>query len=127
MQYFLLSNPTEIELRYLMDCREYLQVTTLAYITTIDGTEIMLHAWQGRIYKRKVFSHSWPRQPPRKRLDWDLCRHTLTPMIQNTTNRSLMFLLGRWRKKPLTIGSDFTPALPISYMPDMTKFTQTAL
>ena len=86
MQYFLLSNSTDKELRCLMDCREYLQVTTLAYITTIDGTEIMLHAWQGRIYKRKVFLHSWPRQPPRKHLDWDLWRQTLTPIIKNTTN-----------------------------------------
>ena len=87
----------------------------------------MLHAWQGRIYKRKVFSNSWPRQPPRKRLDWDLWRHTLTPMIQNTTNRSLKFPLSRWEKKPFTIGSGFTQALLINYMPDMVKFIQTTL
>ena len=69
MQCFLLSNPTDKELRCFMDYREYLQVTTLADITTSDGKEIMLQAWHGRFYKRKVFSYSWPRQPPRKHLD----------------------------------------------------------
>ena len=61
----------------------------------------MLHAWQGRIYKRKVFSFLWPRQPPRKHLKWGLWRHTLKPMIRNITNRSLKFLLGRWEKEAL--------------------------
>ena len=57
MQCFLLSNPTDNELRCLVDCREYLQVITLADITSADGKEIMLQAWQGRVYKRKVFSY----------------------------------------------------------------------
>ena len=127
MQFFLLPNPTDKELRCLVDCRQYLQVTTLADITTADGTEIILHTRQGRIYKRKLFSYLWPRQPPRKNLDWNLWRHTLKPMIQNTTNRSLNFPLGRWGKKPSTIGSGFTPAQPISYMPNMAKFIQTML
>ena len=101
MQYFLLSNPTEIELRYLVDCREYLQVTTLADITSADGKEIMLQVWQGRFYKRKVFSFSWPRQPPSKYLDWNLLRQTLAPMIHNTTNRTLKYPLIRWEKEAL--------------------------
>ena len=42
MQCFLLSNPTDKELRCLMDCREYLQVTTLADITSVDGKDTML-------------------------------------------------------------------------------------
>ena len=87
----------------------------------------MLHAWQGRIYKRKVFSFLWPRQPPRKHLKWGLWRHTLKPMIRNTTNRSLKFPLGRWEKKPSTIGNGFTPVRPTSYMPNMAKFIQTML
>ena len=52
-----------------MDCKEYLQVTTLVDTTLADGKEIMLQAWHGKIYKRKVFSYSWPRQPTRKHLD----------------------------------------------------------
>ena len=44
MQYFLLLNPTDKELRCLVDCREYLQVTTLADITSTVGKEIMLQA-----------------------------------------------------------------------------------
>ena len=44
MQYFLLLNPTDKELRCLVDCREYLQATTLANITTVNGNEIMLQA-----------------------------------------------------------------------------------
>ena len=101
MQCFLLPNSTDKELRCLVDCREYLQGTTLADITTADGTEIMLHTRQGLIYKRKLFSYLWPRQSPRKKLDWNLWRHTLKPMIQNTTNRSLNFSLGRWEKEAL--------------------------
>ena len=84
-----------------MDCREYLRVTTLVDITTVDGTEIMLHTWQVRIYKRRVFLYLWPIQPPRKHLNWDLWRHTLKPLIHNTTNRSLKFPLGRWEKEAL--------------------------
>ena len=101
MQYFILSNPTEIELRYLMDCREFLQVTTLTDITSADGKEIMLQVWQGRFYKRKVFSFSWPRQHPRKYLDWNLLRQTLAPMIHNTANRTLKYPLIRWEKEAL--------------------------
>ena len=101
MKCFLLSNPTDNELGCLVDCREYLQVTTLVDITTVDGTEIMLHAWQGRIYKRKVFSFLWPRQPPHKNLNWDLWRNTLQPLIHNTKNRHLKFPLGRWENEAL--------------------------
>ena len=42
IQCFLLSKPTDNEVRRLMDCREYLQVATLADITSVDGKEIML-------------------------------------------------------------------------------------
>ena len=42
MQYFLLTQPTTIKLCRLMDCREYLQVTTLADITSVDGKENLL-------------------------------------------------------------------------------------
>ena len=41
MQSFLLAKPTDIELRRLMDCREYLQITTLSDITTVDGKNIL--------------------------------------------------------------------------------------
>ena len=46
IQYFLLFNLTDNELRCLVDCREYLQVSTLTDITSADGKEIMLHARQ---------------------------------------------------------------------------------
>ena len=50
-----------------------------------------------------------------------------TPMIQHKTNRSLTFPLGRWEKVALYHWKWFTPSLPISYMPDMAKFTQSTL
>ena len=37
MKCFLLSNPADKELRCVMDCREYLQVTTLVDIISVDG------------------------------------------------------------------------------------------
>ena len=69
MQCFLLAKPTDIELRRLMDYREYLQVTTLSDITTVDGKNILSQSWGGLHYKRKLNSVAWPRQPPRKHLD----------------------------------------------------------
>ena len=53
-----LSNPTNNELRRLVECREYLQVTTLADIKSVDGKKIMLQVWHGKLYKRKVYSYS---------------------------------------------------------------------
>ena len=44
MQYFLLSVSTDNELRRLVDCREYLQFTTLVNITSADGKVIMLQS-----------------------------------------------------------------------------------
>ena len=52
-----------------MDCREYLQVTTLSDITTVDGKNILSQSWGGLQYKRKLNSVVWPRQPSRKYLD----------------------------------------------------------
>ena len=72
MQCFLLEKSIDTELRRLMDCREYLQVTTLSDITTVDGKHILSQSWHGILYKRKVHSLSWPRQPSRKHLDWQL-------------------------------------------------------
>ena len=48
MQYFLLSVSTDNELRRLVDCRKYLQFTTLVNITSADGKVIMLQSWQGK-------------------------------------------------------------------------------
>ena len=42
MQFFLLTQPTTIELRRLVDCREYLQVTTLVDTTSVDGKDMFL-------------------------------------------------------------------------------------
>ena len=91
MQCFLLFNPTDNGLRRLIDCREHLQVTTLVDITSVDGKEIMLQAWQGKLYKRKIFSYSRSRQPPRNHFDWESWRQTLTLMLNNLTNRNLKY------------------------------------
>lgn len=42
MQFFLLSQPTTIELRRLVDCLEYLQVTTLVDTTSVNGKDMFL-------------------------------------------------------------------------------------
>ena len=127
MQYFLLCNPIEKKLRCLVDCREYLQVITLTDITSADGKEIMLQAWQGRVYKRKVFSYLWSRQSPRKKLECDPLGQTLAPILHNTTNRTLNIRWAGGTKKPFTTGNGFTPSLQINYMSDMAKFTKTML
>ena len=105
MQCFILSDPIDKELRCLVDCREYLQVTTLVDMTSVDWKKIMLQVWQGRLYKRKIFFYSWPRQPPRKHLDWNLWRQTLVPMLHNITNKTWKDSLGRWEKKPSITGN----------------------
>ena len=69
MQCFLLTKPTKHELRRLMDCREYLQVTTLAEITSAAGDKILLPFWNGTKYARKVGVAGWPRKPPSTKLD----------------------------------------------------------
>ena len=84
-----------------MDCREYLQVTALVDITPVDGKEIMLQAWQGRLYKQKVFYCSWSRQPPRKHLDWDVWRQTLVPILYEIKNRPLTYPFSRWDKEAI--------------------------
>ena len=54
MQCFLLTKPSKEELRRLMECREFLQVTTLAEITSAAGDKILLPFWNGTQYSRKV-------------------------------------------------------------------------
>ena len=72
MQCFLLTKPSNHELRRLMDCREYLQVTTLAEITSAAGDKILLPFWNGTKYSRKVGVAGWPRKPPSSKLEWRL-------------------------------------------------------
>ena len=47
MHFFLPSQPTTIELQRLMDYCEYMQVTTLADITSVDDKEMLIQPWQG--------------------------------------------------------------------------------
>jgi len=101
MQCFLLSNPIHKKLRCLIDCREYLQITTLTDITSVDGKQIVLQVLQGRIYKCNVFSYSWPRKSPRKHLEWDMWIQTLAPILHKITNRTLKYPLGMWDKEAL--------------------------
>ena len=48
MQYFLLTQLSKQELRRLMDCREFLQVTALAEITSVVGDKILISFWKGQ-------------------------------------------------------------------------------
>ena len=52
MQYFLLEKPTAMELRRLMDYHEYLQVTILADITSVDGKKMCPN--HGTVYSTNV-------------------------------------------------------------------------
>ena len=61
----------------------------------------MLQEWKGRLYKRKGFSYSQSRKPPRKHLGWDLWRETLTPLLHKITNRNLKYPLDRWDKEAI--------------------------
>ena len=72
MKCFLLTKPSKQELRQLMDCREFLQVTTLVEITSAVGDKILLPFWCGKQHSRKVGVTGWPRKPPSKKLDWRL-------------------------------------------------------
>ena len=99
MQCFLLAKPTDMELRRLMYYREYLQITTLSDITTVDGKIFLSQSWEGLQYKRKLNSVAWPRQPPRKHLDWQLWKNTLIPLLINTNTRILKYPLKQWKEE----------------------------
>ena len=55
----------------------------------------------GHIYKRKIRSLSWSRQPPSKQLDWQLWQHTLAQLLHNDNNGKLKYSLGRCDKEVL--------------------------
>ena len=102
MQCFLLTQPSKHELRMLMDCREYLQVTTLADITSAAGDKILLPFWNGTTYSRKVGVTGWPRKPPGKKLDWRLWQHTLRPLLRNNSLfLKQQLVMGKWTQEAL--------------------------
>jgi len=94
MKDFLNANLPTKDLQTLNNCQLYLQVTTLAEITTHDGTCILdVGLQQGKdIPSLKVISQSlfkWPHQPNPSKKAWLLWTHTIQSLYMRpgtTTN-----------------------------------------
>jgi hypothetical protein len=86
------------ELSILNGCRQCLQVTTLADISSIDGTEIRAPAWNGK--HSGTPRHGWPRKPKMTRNNWQLWQDALRPFLRSTRNLQLDKRLGEWLAPP---------------------------
>ena len=84
------------ELIRLNRCRLYLQVATVADISTADGRLITFEAWHGTIDPSRPSPFTWPNQgkPPTK--DWDLWRRALSLSLCNGQIRRFSIPLGSW-------------------------------
>ena len=96
MVYFAANGATGPQLAELKLCRLFLQVTTLADITTADGTRIMASALEGTKAKNHNPSYyKWPKQQKPPKSIWNSWRTRLAPLI-NGLNGKLAQPLGRW-------------------------------
>ncbi len=90
------------ELKKLNECRMYLEVTTLAEITSVDGKNIKEMSWTGKKDKNKCNQYQWPRSPPSlPARHWQIWRKALRECFihpMKTDARELQMPLGDWEK-----------------------------
>jgi hypothetical protein len=90
------------ELKKLNECRMYLEVTTLAEITSADGKNIKEMSWTGKKDRNKCNQYQWPRSPPSlPARHWQIWRKALRSCFlppMKTDKRELQMPLGDWEK-----------------------------
>jgi hypothetical protein len=85
------------------NCRHYLQVHTLAEITTMDGTEIMREAYTGHrnsddtpmLHTLTQSKLNWPQQTRPPERAWRIWKKLLRPMLRGHT-LALKHKLSEW-------------------------------
>ena len=100
MDAFVRCNTTPVNLRKANRCRLYLQVLTVADITTGDGRELTVSAING-VKEECQTSLDWPYQPKPPAEDWKVWRETLTKALRppdtgESLSRKLHKPLGDW-------------------------------
>jgi hypothetical protein len=88
------------ELSILNGCRQVLQVTTVADITSGAGDIIMRWAWNGTPNPRAVLLPGWPRKPTMKRAHWRIWQQALRPLLRSNQDLQLLHSLGVWLAPP---------------------------
>ena len=82
------------ELQKINGCRLFLQVTSLADITSGDGTFILKHYWDGARDGSVISPFRWPKQGQPKDKEWTLWRKVLKLVCLR--GRILFTPLGNW-------------------------------
>lgn len=85
-------------LLWLNNCRMYLNVSTLADITTANGKRISRKAWQGIRDTTIPSRFSWPRTVRPSKQYWELWRECLqsSVIVPHDPTRKLKQQLGKW-------------------------------
>jgi hypothetical protein len=119
---WLLTSPnhpfSNLEICLINTCREYLQVTTLADISTPAGTRISEGAWRGpfppvRSQDRRTHLFNTLTSPPIRA--WNLWRRALLPLVEDPQSLLLRAPLGRW----LVPSSEMRIVWPTVYSPSL--------
>jgi hypothetical protein len=93
MDYFISQRLSHRTLAILNSCRIYLQVITLADITSADGRYILPEAKAGTCIPHRTSNLEWPIQGRPSPADWRLWRHTLAYLEDKG---QLVSPLGSW-------------------------------
>jgi hypothetical protein len=86
------------DLSILNGCRQNLQVTTLADISSTNGTEIRASAWNEK--NQGTPRHGWPRKPKMTSNNWRLWQDALRPFLRSNRNLKLDETLDEWLSPP---------------------------
>jgi hypothetical protein len=98
-------NFTPVEVSHINQCQLFLQVLTIADISTADGTQILQTAVDGVKDASRISRLQWPRQPRPPESAW----YTWGTFLQHlSTNRRLQRPLGPWTCHPHQIWQWYT-------------------
>ena len=90
-------------LKQLIECRMYLQVTTLADLCTVAGDRLCPMAYSGTRSSHSFRGYQWPRgRPPLSKDHWTLWQSTIQELFCQSGSRDLLLQrpLGRWTIDP---------------------------
>ena len=94
---FFAAGFRKTELQMLNRCQLFLQVVTLADISTGDGTSITTSSWTGTYDSLRPHFFEWPRQGQPPNRDWNLWRKALTLTFGvHPTRHTVPLPLGPW-------------------------------
>ena len=93
------------DLPLLNQCRTYLQVVTLADITSADGRRLIPGVKEGKAPPQRAHNYKWPRQPDKlSKTHWDTWSKALTTCFLNPYSRhdDLNHPLTHWTMKDVS-------------------------